>query len=208
MKKTTFILLFEFSVLIGFSQTASRLINTQVAPQGRAKNIMYVGTTLGLNRILNAHLDSIILKQSTILELSDSLLARYTKTQSDSRYLQIGSNVVTSVGLSSADLSIFDSPVTSSGTITANLNTTGVTAGSYNNITVDNKGRAITGTSLVIGAPVAGNGITSGTAFQPRSSGSCQIVINSSLSGVLGVTGSVTIAMSATQNGTYTRWDL
>jgi hypothetical protein len=60
------------------------------------------------------------------------------------------------------------------------------------------------GASFDIQAPSAGNSITSGTAFQPRSGGPCMITVNSSLTGALGLTGNVTIAMSATQNGTYT----
>lgn len=48
---------------------------------------------------------------------------------------------VTSVGMSSSDFSISGSPVTTSGSITANLNTSGVTAGTYNgSYTVNNKG--------------------------------------------------------------------
>lgn len=48
---------------------------------------------------------------------------------------------VTSVGLTSTDFSVSGSPVTSSGNITANLNTSGVSAGTYNSsYTVNNKG--------------------------------------------------------------------
>lgn len=52
-----------------------------------------------------------------------------------------GGGSVTSVGLSSTDLSISGSPITGSGTITANLTATGVSAGTYNTLTVDVKGR-------------------------------------------------------------------
>jgi uncharacterized protein YdeI (BOF family) len=54
---------------------------------------------------------------------------------------------VTSVGLSSTDLSVSGSPVTTSGSITVNLNTSGVTAGTYDFVTVNNKGIVTAGSS-------------------------------------------------------------
>jgi len=54
----------------------------------------------------------------------------------------ITGGTVTSIGLTSSDFTISGSPVTTSGSITANLSTTGVSAGTYNgNYTVDTKGR-------------------------------------------------------------------
>lgn len=47
---------------------------------------------------------------------------------------------VSSVGLSSTDFSVSGSPVTTTGTITANLNTSGVSAGTYEYTTVNAKG--------------------------------------------------------------------
>lgn len=58
----------------------------------------------------------------------------------------INSGTVTSVGLSSTDLTISNSPVTSSGTITVNLPASGVTSGNYTNVTVNSKG-IVTGAS-------------------------------------------------------------
>lgn len=60
----------------------------------------------------------------------------------------ITSGTVTSVGLTSTDFSISGSPVTTSGNITANLNTTGVSAATYNSsYTVDSKGRITAATN-------------------------------------------------------------
>lgn len=57
-----------------------------------------------------------------------------------------GSGTVTSVALSSTDFNISSgSPVTTSGTIVANLNTSGVAAGTYGRVTVNNKGIVTSG---------------------------------------------------------------
>jgi len=61
--------------------------------------------------------------------------------------ISYGTGTVTSVGVSSTDLSVSGSPVTTSGSITLDLNTTSVSAGSYGSttaiptFTVDTKGR-------------------------------------------------------------------
>lgn len=70
---------------------------------------------------------------------------------------------VTSVGMASSDFAISGSPVTANGNITANLNTSGVAAGTYNgSYTVTNKG-------ILTSANSKSQSITSrtlGTAFQ------------------------------------------
>ena len=69
---------------------------------------------------------------------------------------------VTSAGIASTDLSVSGSPITTSGNITVNLNTTGVSADTYSSVTVDTKGRVTAGTKRSINnAP--GRSIVTGT---------------------------------------------
>lgn len=88
----------------------------------------------------------------------------YTNTDSSFAFVDLtggggGSGTVTSVAVSSTDLSVSGSPITTSGTITANLTTTGVSAGTYGSatqipqITVDNKGRVTSATALTATQP-------------------------------------------------------
>lgn len=58
-------------------------------------------------------------------------------------------------------------------------------------------------TSVTVGTPSIGNSITSGTAFQPRSGGPCQILVNTNVSGLVGVGSTVLIQMASTSGGTY-----
>lgn len=60
-----------------------------------------------------------------------------------------------------------------------------------------------TPTALNFSAPVASISISSGVAFQPRSTGPCQILVNTNVSGLLNVGTSITVAMSPTSGGTY-----
>lgn len=100
---------------------------------------------------------------------------------------------------------------------TANITIPGSAITSIPNSSLTNNSITINGNSVALGSsttvtaspniqpPVAGLTLTSGTAFQPRAGGPCNIVINSSLgSGLAAVTGTIVIATSATQNGTYT----
>lgn len=57
-----------------------------------------------------------------------------------------GSGTVSSVGVTSSDLTVSGSPITSSGNITLNLTASGVGADTYSGVTVDTKGRVTNGT--------------------------------------------------------------
>lgn len=113
-----------------------------------------------------------------------------------------------------------DSLITNEGSLTVSAGTgstsiinsntsgsTGVTLAAGTGMTISESSNTITlastaGTS--IGAPSAGNSFTMGTAFQPNASSPCMIVVNCSLSGILGLLETITIQISSTQTGTYT----
>lgn len=82
------------------------------------------------------------------------------------------------------------------------LTTTGSGAASYSS--ANGTLNVPTPAGYAISPPVAGNALTSGTAFQPRSGGPCQIVVNTNVSGLVGVGGTAVIATSPTSGGTYT----
>lgn len=108
----------------------------------------------------------------------------------------------TSVGITSGDITVGNSPITTSGNMTLTLPNI-ISAGSANNITYNAKGQVTGASSLSIGAPSVSGAFISGSAFQPRPGGSCAISVQATLSGIVGVTGTVIVSTSATENGTY-----
>jgi hypothetical protein len=101
------------------------------------------------------------------------LLAKFSDADYDYVWKAVA-GTVTSVALASSDLTISGSPITTSGTITADLATqAGVTPGSYNNFTVNAKGIVtaassaayLTGNqSITLSGDVSGTGATAITA--------------------------------------------
>lgn len=111
---------------------------------------------------------------------------------------------VTSVGVTSSDFSVSGSPITTSGNITLNLNTTGVSANTYDRVTVDTKGRVTAGFNRQTPVAIASGSKSFNTAYQVSATNdayltvSPQISCNLSLSG--GQAGTITLEISA--NGT------
>lgn len=112
-----------------------------------------------------------------------------------------GNGTVTSVGLTSSDFSVSGSPVTTSGNITADLTTTGVSAGTYDWVTVDTKGRVTAATNAPLPTTIASGGRNFNQAYQISStrpttiSVSVQISCNLSLTG--GQAGNIQLQISA-----------
>jgi len=109
--------------------------------------------------------------------------------------VSITAGTVTSVGLTSTDLTVSGSPITTSGSITANLTTTGVSAGSYGSatqvstFTVDAKGRLSAAGSATITTPlsVPTTVVTSGPTYSILTT-DYLVVINLTVPGAMGVT--------------------
>lgn len=112
--------------------------------------------------------------QGQVTNLSSDLSAKFnTPTGTTAQYVRgdgtlatmpsPGTGTVTSIGLSSTDLSVSGSPVTTSGSITANLVTTG-TAGTYSGVTTDSKGRITSGTTRSFNNTASKTLVTSPTA--------------------------------------------
>lgn len=78
------------------------------------------------------------------------------------------------------------------------------TARNINGVPFDGTSNITISASPTISAPVAGISLTSGTPFQPRAGGPCDIIINTNVSGLVGVGGTIVIATSPTSGGTYT----
>lgn len=109
----------------------------------------------------------------------------------------IGSGTVTSVGITSTDFSISGSPVTTSGSITANLNTSGVAAGSYRNVTVTNKGIVTAGINPTFNSAVGrslNSNYTISTTLNARVSYTIRIAYNITI--LVGSTGVATLQYS------------
>lgn len=124
-----------------------------------------------------------------------------------------GTGTVTSVGISGSDFSIGSSPVTTSGTITLALSTTGVSAGVYSNVTVDAKGRVTDGTMTSFNnAPSRSVSTTNNTAngFQLSTTQNALVIYTVSISTTTTIggpsAGTIVLEICSTNNATGSAW--
>lgn len=104
-------------------------------------------------------------------------------------WVNSSSGTVTSVGLTSTDFTVSGSPVTTSGNITANLTTTGVSTGTYDWVTVDNKGRVTAAGNTPLPTAIASGARNFNQAYQLSSTRPSFISISAQLSCNLSLTG-------------------
>lgn len=94
---------------------------------------------------------------------------------------------VTSIGITSTDFSVSGSPVTASGNITTNLNTSGISAGKYIIGTYNNKGIATAGTNPTLDTISSSRSF--GSVYQMSTTSWVDVRINASVSCSLSLTG-------------------
>lgn len=124
----------------------------------------------------------------------------------------VGAGTVTSVGVTSTDFSISGSPITTSGSITANLNTSGVTAGTYSGVTVNSKGIVTSATNRSFNnAPgrtiVTGTGATGFQVSSTRDATvnySATIVTTATIAG--NSSGTIVLEIASTNSATAGDW--
>lgn len=124
----------------------------------------------------------------------------------------ITSGTVTSVGVTSTDFSVSGSPVTTSGNITLNLNTTGVSADTYSAVTVNTKGQVTAATKRSFNntpsrSIVTGTGATGFQVSSTRDSSvnySATIVSTATIAGA--ATGYIALEISPTNSATAGDW--
>lgn len=180
--------------------------------------------TNDLSFVTSSDLSTSLSNYAQLSQLSAGLATKFdTPTGTTSQYIRgdgslatlpaPGSGTVTSIGLSSSDLSVSGSPVTTSGSITANLTTTGVSAGTYTSVTVDTKGRVTAGANLTFTNNPSRSIVTtaaSANGFQLSSSKSTyvsySITIGTSISLAGASAGYAVLEIAATNSSTASDW--
>ena len=108
-----------------------------------------------------------------------------------------GGGTVTSVGLLSTDFTVSGSPITGSGNITANLNASGITAGTYQGITFNSKGiatAAVNVTDTLYVRALGSSGVVQGYAIGGKTVGISNLVAGANMTLTLNADSSTTIA--------------
>jgi hypothetical protein len=179
----------EGIVVSGSSPTQTVSVDTAEATAGNSA-IMYVGKANGaigqINSDIAANTAAIATKQATLVS-GTNIKTINGNTILGSGNLVVGGGTVSSVGITSTDFTMSGSPITTSGNITANLTATGVSAGTYDWVTVDAKGRV-----TAAGNPVVDTISTArimNTAYRISTTGNTDINVCFSISCNLSLSG-------------------
>lgn len=209
-------LLSQFTNDVGFSTTSESVISVA----GRTGVVTLVKADVGLTSVDNTSDTGkpVSTAQQTAINAKfttpTGTTAQYVRGDGTLATLPIvtATGTVSSVGLSSTDFSVTGSPVNGSGTITANLNTSGITAGTYSGLTVNNKGIATAGTNSSFNT-TPGRSLTTSTGatgFQPSSTKDTWVMysikVTTTASIASGQEGYVVIETASTNSSTAGDW--
>jgi hypothetical protein len=201
MKKTLFLVLF----LITLKSHSQVCQGSSSANLIRACNLV-TNFTVDFSTVTSASLSNSFVN-SVYPSQSGNANKILTTDGTNVQWVTPNPGTVTSVGLSSTEISIIGSPVIGSGTMSLSLASTGVIPGKYNWVTVDAKGRVTVGSNSPVPTAIASGGRNFNQAYQVSSTSYSKISLSPQISCTLSLSGgsSGQVILEISQDGS-TGW--